>query len=165
MKRKDIGAKSKTDRHPQRHSSKPARNAALDGFYAPRFSWQERAGLAALVDADSLEGEIALLRILIRRRLAKPPPDHLQDGGATHGVDVDKIRRYVETLCRAIKTNRSLGDNTSQEMDEAMHKVLAEIQDQMHLNAAPGEFDAPLCTPKASPLKEQSPIGARPQPA
>lgn len=150
-----MRAKSKANKRRRRRKSMRPRHAAFDGFYAPRFSRQERAGLAALVELDSLEGEIALLRILIRRRLAKPPPDQLQDGGATLSVDVEKIRRYVETLCRAVKTHRSLGDNTSQE-DEAMHRVLAEIVDEINLTGASGEFAAPLSVSRSSPSKERT---------
>ncbi len=100
-------------------------------LFSPFLTPQEQAALAALTDADSLDGEIAVLRIIIRRHLAPPHMDQGLDGGATLSVDLWKITRYVQTLCRAIKTRRMAPEKTRPEIGIPVLGALAGAENRL----------------------------------
>ncbi len=118
----------------------PIKQSDPHPLYASCLSPQERADLAGLLHADGLDGEIALLRILIRRHVAGPPIDKTLDGGVTMSVDVAKITRYIYTLCRAIKAHGSAGDRAVQERVSALDKMFEALASAMGLDSEPAEF-------------------------
>lgn len=104
------------------------RPVAKGGFYAEGFQAEELADLAPPSRIDDLDEEIALMKVLIRRKWATPKA---QEG------DAEEIRRYVETLCRAVKTQHSVGRADSQDLTETLHDVLREVSHQTGMQLVP----------------------------
>ena len=104
-------------------------------FYAIALTAEERADLA-LITGDHLDDEIALLKILIRRKLKSQMEQRNgrqddQGEGQLGADDNEVIRRYVDTLCRAIKIRHSLSGKGSPNVEELVHGVLAEVVDEL----------------------------------
>lgn len=105
-------------------------------FYAPEFTEKERADLELNSAKGSLDDEIALLKILIRRRLqaALKQATDKQTGSAQVALepaDGEAIRRYVDTLCRAIRIKSSLSGKGGSDLKEAGDAALAEVASEL----------------------------------
>lgn len=133
-------AGSKQSKRPSGRSRKIGLRMATGSFYARSFTAEELAALASKADADDLGDEIDLLRILIRRKMAGAKSDAEADGGAEDDgkvkVDAESIRRFVSTLCQAVRIRYSLSGKGTRTLEEAAETVLAEIV---------GELGAPQC--------------------
>ncbi len=98
MKRSDTG-KGKAARH----------------FYARVLSQEEIAALAELAaNHPSLQDEIALLKVLIRRKLEE-------------GTDLPTISRAIDALGRALKVQKQTSDEGQRELQDAFLKALVEL--------------------------------------
>lgn len=131
---------SKQGKRPSGRSRKMGRRTATGSFYAQSFTPEELAALASKADADDLGDEIGLLRILIRRKMAGAKADDDSGAGAEDDgevkVDAESIRRFVSTLCQAVRIRYSLSGKGTRTLEEAAETVLAEIV---------GELGAPQC--------------------
>ncbi|HEY8475637.1 MAG TPA: hypothetical protein VIN09_02075 [Chloroflexota bacterium] len=88
------------------------RSTAPD-FYARLLTPEERADLAAAAQLDGIDAEIAILRVLIRRV-------------ASQG-DLDAARKGIDTLTRALKVQYALSDRATDNLSQALVRVLDEI--------------------------------------
>ena len=82
-------------------------------FYGQDLSPDEQE---ALVEAATLEGidrEIGVLRVLIRR--------------VVNAGDVREARRYVETLCRALRARHALDQQAADQLATSLERVLDSI--------------------------------------
>jgi hypothetical protein len=113
---------------------------AEESFYAPAFSAEELAYLEARAEADDLDDAIALLKVMILRALGKrvelgnsradnhlATGDLISPGASGSPADAETIRRYVDTLCRAIRIKHSLGSKQSAALQAAIDQVLDEL--------------------------------------
>lgn len=100
-----------------RHARRRADGGGAGEFYAPALAGAERGDLAAAAGLAGLAGEIAMLRLLIRR-------------GVEEG-DVEAARRGVETLCRALKVQRALEERPADSLAGAFARVLDEIGNEL----------------------------------
>lgn len=112
---------------------------AEDGFYAPAFSTDELAYLEAKANANDLEDAIALLKVMILRELRKrnakmaDRDGNEQNNGIGRGeppMNAETIRRYVDTLCRAVRIRQSLGSKMGQALEKMIPRALEEIVDE-----------------------------------
>jgi len=91
--------------------------------------------LALKADADDLGDEIDLLRILIWRKMKSAKANSGAEGGADDdaaaGIDAEAIRRFVGTLCQAVRIRYSLSGKGTRNLEEAAETVLAEIVDEL----------------------------------
>lgn len=144
------------------------RRAADQNFYASGFTDEELADLASIARLEDLDNEIALLKVLIRRKLqaaeartgteTAPSSSPLSPLGAcepnaqdgTDGCDVPRvnaavqtngeaIRRYVDTLCRAIRVKSSLQNRTPAQVDEILRAAIDEISGMLRKTIEPGK--------------------------
>ena len=76
-----MDSRKSTQKHPRRRRGAPLgnQNARTHGFYSSRVAEKDRALLQDAVHLKGLQGEIALLRLKIRRIASHPdsPPDLL----------------------------------------------------------------------------------------
>jgi hypothetical protein len=80
--------------------------------------------LQAVADVDGLEQEVAVLRASIRQ-LAN-------DGQiAAHVRVLAELRHQIEALCRALKTQQSLGGHDGDARAAELAQVLEELGDQL----------------------------------
>jgi len=99
MTHTEASAKKKTGRH----------------FYARVLSQEEIAALAELAaNHPSLQDEIALLKVLIRRKLEE-------------GTDLPTISRAIDALGRALKVQKQVSDEGRRELEDAFVQALAEL--------------------------------------
>ncbi len=92
----------------------PTQRAEHGAFYADLFTADELADLAN-VDSDlSLEEEIGLLRVAIRRAFAE-------------GESLETVSRSVQRLAQALKTERQLQGQGIRNLEEALARVLDEL--------------------------------------
>ena len=80
------------------------------GFYAQNLSVDEQQALAAAAELEGVDGEIAVLRILIRRVV-------------TAG-DVEEARHGIDALCRTLKTRHALNDRSAGQLASSLERVL-----------------------------------------
>jgi hypothetical protein len=80
--------------------------------------------LQAVADADGLEQEIAVLRASIHQ-LAN------DDQIAAHVKVLAELRHQIETLCRALKTQQSLGGHDGSARVAELQQVLEELGDRL----------------------------------
>ncbi|HYU17451.1 MAG TPA: hypothetical protein VEQ11_02030 [Chloroflexota bacterium] len=79
---------------------------------------------AAIVDAEGLKYEVALLRAAIRRIAT--------NGNLADSVKVlAELRHQVETLCTALKTQHALDRRTADAVSAALARILEEIGDEI----------------------------------
>lgn len=86
-------------------------------FYVRALAEAERGDLAAAAGLEGLAGEIAMLRLLIRRE--------------AEAGDVEAARRGVETLCRALKVQHALEGRPADSLAGAVARVLDEIGNEL----------------------------------
>ena len=79
-------------------------------FYGQRLSPDEQRALALAAQLDGVDGEIAVLRILIRRVL-------------TLG-DLDRARKGIDTLVRTLKARHALEDHSADRLASSLERVL-----------------------------------------
>jgi len=68
------------------------------GLYAPTLTAAARSALDAAAGRPLLEDEVALVRVLIRRALEEADQ-----------VDVRRVGRFIDTLCRLPRTREAVG--------------------------------------------------------
>jgi len=84
-------------------------------FYDKVLSQEEIAALAELAaNHPSLQDEIALLKVLIRRKLEE-------------GTDLPTISRAIDALGRALKVQKQISDEGRRELEDAFVRALAEL--------------------------------------
>jgi hypothetical protein len=93
--------------------SRPAR-MERGAFYAALFTADELADLAKVESDLSLEEEIGLLRVAIRRAFAE-------------GESLETVSRSVQRLAQALKTERQLQGQGIRNLEEALARVLDEL--------------------------------------
>jgi len=99
---------------------RPSR-AERGAFYTELFTADEVADLAK-VDSDlSLEEEIGLLRVAIRRAFAE-------------GESLEAVSRSVQRLAQALKTERQLQGQGIRNLEEALARVLDELGTELGRN-------------------------------
>ena len=86
----------------------------LAGFYSRLFTAEELADLARAEAEPSLEDEIGLLRVAIRR-------------GFSEGESLETVSRSVQRLAQALKAERQLRGQGIRNLEEALARVLDEI--------------------------------------
>lgn len=104
----------------------PARNqsARTHGFYARYITAEEREDLTAISALGlSLEGEIGLLRVRLRRALDE-------------GVDLSAISRALGRLTAMMKAEKVISGDAASEWEEAMADVLTELAGELGLGLA-----------------------------
>jgi len=129
----------KGEKKSSRRSSRTRRSVA-DGFYAEKFTSDELADLSSKANAGDLDDEIDLLKVVIRRKLAEKKAK--ADSGAggqpedrtEKEVDFEAIRRFVDTLCRAVKIQYSLSGKGTDSMENAMGTTLTEIFNELGMS-------------------------------
>ena len=96
-----------------------AGKAKKDGqFYAKVLSQDEITALSELAaNRPSLQDEIALLKVLIRRKLEE-------------GSDLSTISRAVDALGRALKVQKQISDEGRQALQDAFMKALLEMEEE-----------------------------------
>jgi hypothetical protein len=88
------------------------------GFYAELYTAEELADLARVEGEASLEAEIRLLRVAIRRAFAE-------------GESLETVGRSVQRLAQALKVERQLQGEGIRNLEEALARVLEEIGAEM----------------------------------
>lgn len=112
--RKARGAAGAGDRVGTRAGTRAGKGERGSAFYAELFTADELADLAR-VDRDlSLEEEIGLLRVAIRRAFAE-------------GESLETVSRSVQRLAQALKTERQLQGQGIRNLEEALARVLDEL--------------------------------------
>ena len=111
----EAGAK-RTRRRPVAPPPRPEGEGTgrTEGFYAELFTPEELADLKRAVGEPSLEDEIGLLRVAIRR-------------GVAEDESLETISRSVQRLAQALKTQRALRGQGIRDLEEALARVLDEI--------------------------------------
>jgi hypothetical protein len=96
-------------------------NARKHGFYARYITAEERDDLAVISALGlSLEGEIALLRVRLRRSLKE-------------GVELSVISRALGRLTQMMKAQKVISGDAASEWEEAMADVLSELAEELGL--------------------------------
>ena len=106
------GEAPKRRRRPK--AAPPPRGAERGAFYADLFTADELADLANVESELSLEEEIRLLRVAIRRAFAE-------------GESLETVSRSVQRLAQALKTERQLQGQGIRNLEEALARVLDEL--------------------------------------
>jgi hypothetical protein len=101
-----------------RSETRQAPRGAAAGFYAELFTAEELADLARASGEPSLDDEVALLRVAIRR-------------GVTSGESLETIGRSVQRLAQTLKLARALRGDALRNLEEALARVLDEIGAEM----------------------------------
>ncbi len=114
----DVGRRETSNGEAPKRRRRPkavtAQRAERGAFYADLFTADELADLAN-VDSDlSLEEEIGLLRVAIRRAFAE-------------GESLETVSRSVQRLAQALKTERQLQGQGIRNLEEALARVLDEL--------------------------------------
>jgi hypothetical protein len=104
--RKQDGAQAK---QPGSRTSKPGTR-----FYDRVLTQEEIAALSELANNTSLADEIALLKVLIRRKLEE-------------GAELTDVSKAVDALGRALKVQKQISDESHRALQDAMLAVLAEL--------------------------------------
>jgi hypothetical protein len=102
----------------ERAAAAPARRGTAAGFYAELFTSEELADLARAGGEPSLDDEVALLRVAIRR-------------GVASGESLETIGRSVQRLAQTLKLARALRGDALRNLEEALARVLDEIGAEM----------------------------------
>jgi len=84
-----------------------------DSFYTDQLTDADRRALAVAAGLAGVDAEIAVLRVLIRRVLSLG--------------DVEAARRGIDTLCRTLKIRHALDEHTSDQLADALGRVLDTI--------------------------------------
>ena len=102
--------------------SRPARSAERaapagqpGGFYASALDAAEQYNLAAAASVSGIDGEIAVLRLIIRRELQSSPDD------------AARLLKSVEALTRAVRIKYQLSEKRRENLADAMAAVLEEL--------------------------------------
>jgi hypothetical protein len=106
-------------------------------FYDRVLTREEIELVAGMAASPSLNDEIALLKVLIRRKLEE-------------GSDLATISKAVDALARALKVQKQISDEGQRALQDALVAVLAEL----------GEQGAPL---GSAPLRSAGQAGSREQ--
>ncbi|MBI4322099.1 MAG: hypothetical protein HY675_26710 [Chloroflexi bacterium] len=114
----------------QRSLAPNAPPSSAGPLYTSHLSEDDLSDLTSGAREGCLGDEIALLRILVRRHLARPPSDQLQDGGATWAIDAARLGSLLATLCRALKASRSAGDIFREQLNAALPTLFAELDEE-----------------------------------
>jgi len=86
-------------------------------FYDRVLTQEEIAALADLATSPTLSDEIALLKVLIRRKLEE-------------GTDLATICKAVDALGRALKVQQQISDEGHQALQDALAAVLSDLGEQ-----------------------------------
>lgn len=100
-------------RKPRGRANDPARR-----MYEDLFSKEERQALLGAVQAADLDGEVALLRVLIRR-------------GVAEGLDLETLSRSIARLAQAMRVQHVIRGQSAKNLDEALARVLEEIGSEL----------------------------------
>jgi len=92
------------------------REPELD-FYSRIHEEDEYLALAKAAGLEGIHQEITLLRVLIRR--------HASAG------EMEKARRAIESLCKALKVQYSLSDRATDNLAHSLARVLDEIGNEI----------------------------------
>ena len=95
-------------------------------FYAGVFSQEEQEEIARQLESPqlSLEMEVAVMRIMIRRVM-----EHVGEEDPIKALPL--LRQGVDTICRALRTERVLAGEASESLAEAMATALREIGEEL----------------------------------
>ncbi len=85
------------------------------GFYASALDAAEQYNLAAAASVSGIDGEIAVLRLIIRRELQSNPDD------------AARLLKSVEALTRAVRIKYQLSEKRRENLADAMAAVLEEL--------------------------------------
>jgi hypothetical protein len=86
-------------------------------FYDRVLTQEEIAALSDLANNPSLTDEIALLKVLIRRKLEE-------------GTDLATISKAVDALGRALKVQKQISSESHQALQDALLAVLTELGEE-----------------------------------
>ena len=100
---------------PARPSETAAPAGQPSGFYASALDAAEQYNLAAAASVSGIDGEITVLRLIIRRELQRSPDD------------AARLLKSVEALTRAIRIKYQLSEKRRENLAEAMAAVLEEL--------------------------------------
>ena len=113
------GARGLTDRvgrHAGSITAAADRIAATgDGFYTSAMEAAEQYDLAAAASVSGVDGEIALLRLVIRRAILD------------HPEDLARLVRAIETLTKTVRVKYQISEKRRENLAEAMAAVLEEL--------------------------------------
>ena len=84
-------------------------------FYGEALPPVERRALLRALQQHGCDGEVALLRLTIRRLIGKEE------------ADVEGLARAVNALVRALRVQQQIGDTLAEELAAALAEVLEEI--------------------------------------
>ena len=91
----------------------------MPAFYADRLSAEEQDALAAAAQLDGVDGEIAVLRILIRQVVS--------------AGDLEAARRGIDTLCRTLKARHALDEQATGRLATSMERVLDSLGGELEV--------------------------------
>jgi hypothetical protein len=99
-----------------------------EGFYSSVFSPEEWAEIGRLLNApsNSMEMEVAVLRVLIRRVLQRIGADDPLKA-------LPLVRQGVDAICRALRTERVLTGESADSLSSAFATALREIGEELGL--------------------------------
>lgn len=114
---------SKTSRGAQSGNT----SALQHGFYSRTFTPEELTEIGRLAVADlSLDEEIAMLRVLMRRILESDPPLRAEDVIEMFGRATGQLRRLVESKMRMEAAGKS-EDTVSRAVQDALDELAEEL--------------------------------------
>ena len=100
-------------------AARPAETVAPAGqpeaFYTSALDAAEQYNLAAAASVSGIDGEIAVLRLIIRRELQ------------AHPDDAARLLKGLEALTRAVRVKYQLSEKRRENLAEAMAAVLEEL--------------------------------------
>lgn len=107
-------------------------SAAVAAIYSRQLSPQERADIRALAEDQSLDGELALNRIFLRRLLAA-----LQQSDDLDAMQLAKLApvifRGTQAVARLLQEERALNNESGDLAREAMGEALEELSRELGL--------------------------------
>jgi len=102
----------------RRRKGKAASKNAARRIYDDLFTDDERRALLGALESADLEGEVALLRVLIRR-------------GVADGVDLETLSRSIARLAQALRVQHVIRGQSAKNLDEALARVLEEVGNEL----------------------------------
>jgi len=93
------------------------KKSSLEGFYGELFTQEELLDLAGAAARPSLTDEIGMLKVLIRRVVAREEDPNI----------LSKVGRAVEQLTKAWRLQRSISGDAAEGLATAMAQVLDEL--------------------------------------
>lgn len=102
---------------PPTRRKRNGREGPLEGFYGELFTQEELLDLAGAAARPSLTDEISMLKVLIRRVVAREEDPNI----------LSKVGRAVEQLTKAWRLQRTISGDAAEGLAAAMAQVLDEV--------------------------------------